>query len=277
MNNLQIEQFNKRLSELGKFTQGHEVRYKESEIIDWIADCVNIFYEIGIDSVIIRNFLDHFRSKTDKIEFRDIMGKKESETVKTIGPFREEVSEGMSGFRRYRSGYYILAGSFYYAKIAFSAARNALKNKIEEKRIVPLWLISSIGAQERLRHIASSLELIESKYEQKDAFSLVTESITLLDSVLNLDTDLRTKDSIGGKLNSLIENEAKRQTFGVSKDLVVGLNCGRILRNEKVIHKDKPLKYDIPFLIATSFAYLVLFFVECAILNGKVVTYEESN
>ena len=72
----------------------------------------------------------------------------------------------------------------------------------------------------------------------------------------------------------MIENEPKRQSFGVSRDLVAGLNSGRILRNEKVIHKEAPLKYELPFLVATTFAYLILFFVECAILNGKVIYYE---
>lgn len=273
MNNKQIEQFNMRIESLEKFTKNNGASYKESKIIDWIAECINLFYEIGVDSVIIRNFLEHFRSKIEKFEYKDMLGKKENETVKAIGPFHEEILTNRIT-RPQKTGNYVLAGSFYYAKIAFSAAKNTLKSKISEKRIVPFWLIEQTAVLNKIKHLASSLELIESKYEQKDACGLITESITLLDSVLNLDVDLKTKDSMGGKLNSLMENKEKQQIFGVSKDLVIGLNCGRILRNEKVIHKVAPLKYEIPFLIATSFAYLVLFFIECAILNGKVVNYE---
>ncbi|MBI2514936.1 hypothetical protein HYV91_01990 [Candidatus Wolfebacteria bacterium] len=277
MNNIQIEQFDKRLRELGKFTQDRDGGYKETEIIDWIADCTNLFYEVGVDSVAIRHFLDYFNFRIEEVKINNDMvifpGHNDRfEKVRVIGPFQEEYND--DGFFRRKTGNYILAGSFYYARVAFSAAKNTLKRKIEEKRLVPFWLVEQTATQDKLKHLTSSLELIENKYEQRDAHGLVTESITLLDSVLNLDEDLKTKDSIGGKLNSLIENESKRQSFGVSRDLVVGLNSGRILRNEKVIHKEAPLKYEIPFLIATSFAYLVLFFVECAILNGKVIHYE---
>lgn len=277
MNNIQIEQFNKRLEELGKFTQGHGGTYKETEIIDWIADCVNLFYEVGVDFVVIRHFLDYFNFRIVEVKINDsIVGfpshEDRFEKVRFIGPFQEEFID--TNYFRHKTGNYILTESFYYAKIAFSVARNTLKSKIAEKRIVPFWLVEQTTAQEKLKHLTSSLELIENKYEQKDARGLVAESVTLLDGVLNLDKDLKIKDSVGGKLNSLIENEPKRQSFGVSRDLVAGLNSGRILRNEKVIHKEAPLKYEVPFLIATSFAYLVLFFMECAILNGKVIHYE---
>ena len=280
MNDIQIKQFEDRLKELGEFAKRADGRYSESEIIDWVSECVGVFYEIGVDAVIIRIFLDYFSFGIVEAEdygVHMIMREPELYKVKTIGPFHEKTHQE-SGFSRRRvpSGHYELVGSFYYAKIAFSSARNTLKNKIAERRIVPFWLIEQTSADDSIKHLSSSLELIENKYENKDAYGLVTEAVTLLDSVLNLDADLKNKDSIGGKLSSLIENETKRQTFGVSKDLIIGLNCGRILRNAKVIHKDAPIKYEFPFLIATSFAYLVLFFVECAVLNGKIINYEQN-
>ena len=277
MNNIQIEQFNERLKKLGEFAKRADGRYSESEIIDWVSECVGVFYEIGVDAVIIRIFLDYFSFGIAEAEDEGPVFMREPELykVKTIGPFHEKTHQE-SGYSRRRvpSGYYELVGSFYYAKIAFSSARNTLKNKVAERRIVPFWLIEQTSADDSIKHLSSSLELIESKYENKDAHGLVTEAVTLLDSVLNLDADLKNKANIGGKLSSLVENETKRQTFGVSKDLIIGLNCGRILRNAKVIHKDMPIKYEFPFLIATSFAYLVLFFVECTILNEKVIHYE---
>lgn len=273
MNNIQINHLNDRLNSLGKFTQNRS-SYKESAIIDWIADCVNLFYEIGVDSVIIRNFLDHFRSRTEEIEIEVWHGGKvkEKQMVNAIGPFREEIMGGLTPFR---TGNYVLAGSFYYAKVAFSAATNTLKNKVEEKRIVPFWMVEQISQAENLTHIASSLELIETKYEQGNTDGLVSETITLLESILNLDSELEKKGKLGSKLNTLIDNPTERQKFGVSEDLVRGINCGRILRNEKMTHKKASLKYEFPFLIASSFSYLVLFFVECAILNGKVISFDK--
>ena len=271
MNNIQIKQFNKRLDKLEKFAKDQEENYKEPEIIDWISDCINVFYEIGVDTVIIRHFLDYFSFGFTDIEItgdlQRLMRKdKEFEKVKSIGPFFEVMKDELDynpGGPRISSGEYSLKGSFYYAKVAFSAARNVLKSKIEEKRIVPFWLIEQTAKQDDTKHLASSLELIENKYKHRDSDGLATESVTLLDSILKLDTELKTKSRIGDRLRSLIEDLKKLERVpGVSKDLAIGPNCGRIIRNEKIIHKNTPVKYDFPFLIATSFAYLVLFFIE---------------
>ncbi|MBP6866428.1 MAG: hypothetical protein KBC12_02725 [Candidatus Pacebacteria bacterium] len=277
MNSIQLKQFEERLESLGKFAQDKNIAtYKEHKIIDWISDCINLFYEIGVDSVIIRNFLDHFRTKTEKVKIkRNILmpGSNEEEyaTVNSIGPFQQEVT---FGFYPKITENYILAGSFYYAKVAFSSARNKLKNKISEKRIVPIWLVEQTAKEDRTKLIASSLELIENKYEQEDSDGLITESVTLLDSILNLDNELKNKGKIGNKLRFLFENKNKLSIFGVTEDLVKGINNGRILRNEKIIHKNIPRKGNFPFLIATTFAYMVLHFLECAILNEKLLIKE---
>jgi hypothetical protein len=113
----------------------------------------------------------------------------------------------------------------------------------------------------------SSLELVQHKYENIDSEGLITESITLLNSALDWDAELKEKDKLGAKLSILIQNSTKRESFGVSEDLVKALNSARIIRNEKIVHKNNPLKYELPFLIATTFAYLVIFFVECTALN----------
>jgi hypothetical protein len=128
-----------------------------------------------------------------------------------------------------------------------------------------------MSTSEKTKHITTSLELIENKYESGDAEGLVTESITLLDSILSTNPNLKEKSTLTEKLNTLKDNSSLREEFGVSRDLVIGLNCGRIVRNEKIIHKNSSRKYDIPFLIATSFAYLVIFFTECVTTHGKVL------
>lgn len=207
-------------------------------------------------------------------EVEDFFGKKTRHQVRAIGPFQEEISAGYGNFR---TGHYMLEGSFYYAKVPFSAARNTLKKRIDEKRIVPNWLIDEIQNFDQLRHVASSMELIESKYEQRDAHGLISESNTLLASVLNLDPELSSMKSIGGQLNALIDSEAKREDFGVSQDLLRGLNSGRLIRNGKVAHKNLSIKYELPFLVAVSFAYLVIFFVESAILRGKLIPGSNPN
>jgi hypothetical protein len=278
MNNIQVEQFNKKLKDLGAFTKDKK-KYSELEIIDWVAECIGVFYEIGVDTVVVRHFLDYFSFGTAELTENPVYVMARTTDVyktKCIGPFYEAThQESGSSSKRVSSGHYTLEGSFYYARIAFASARKILENKNQERKIVPIWLIDRTREYDELRHITSSLELIEEKYEKFDANGLATEATTLLQSVLDLNKDNTSKDKLGSKLNSLVEDEKKREDFGVSKDLVIGLNCARLIRNEKVVHKDVPLKYEIPFMVTVSFAYLVLFFVECAILKGKIINYDK--
>src|SRR3990167_5998245 len=137
MNNMQIEQFNERLKKLGEFTKRADGKYSESEIIDWVSECVGVFYEIGVDAIIIRIFLDYFSFGIAEAENHDdymLTREPEFYKVKRIGPFHEKTHQE-SGYSRLRvpSGHYELVGSFYYAKIAFSSARNTLKNRSEER------------------------------------------------------------------------------------------------------------------------------------------------
>ncbi len=273
MNKVQILQFQERLGGLKIFLSEPKPRYTESVIIDWISDCVNLFYEIGVNDVIVENFLNYFQSSTQERENRSMTGETGREIVDKIGPFQAEKNRYLMTTIE-NTGKYILTGSLYYPKIAFSAAQSILKGNLLEKKLVPMWLTDEVEKIEHLRHLYSSFELIEEKYEAKDSNGLIAESVTLLTSVLNLDEDLKKNIKLGGKLHSLIENVKKRENFGVSLDLVNGLNCGRILRNEKVTHKDLSLKYEFPFMVAVCFSYLVIFFIECAILNGKIISYE---
>lgn len=277
MNSIQITQYKEKLFALGEFSKKRS-GYTEQEIIDWVSECIGVFYEIGVDAVIIRNFLDYFSFGSVEVaddHMMSPMSEPKYHKTKTIGPFYETTERAYVFSHRSGTGEYGLVGSFYYAKIAFSSAQNILKHGVEEKRIVPVWLIEQLAPLSELNHISASLELIEIKYEESDTLGLIGVVNTLLQSVLDLDTDLAKKDKLGGKLKLLIDNEKIRGKFGVSKDLVDGLNCARLIRNEKVVHKDVPLKYDIPFMVAVSFAYLVLFFVECSILNGKIINYDK--
>lgn len=274
MNNLEVTKFKERLDALSKFLNGRAGFYNEREIVDWIADCTTLFYDIGIDPGIIGSFLNHFRSGTEEIDIKNDFGNTTREFVKAIGPFREYVISSM--IEVHHSNQYELTGSVYYATIAFAVAGNELKNKIDEKRIVPLWLVEEVKKHQALQHVGSSLELIEEKYERMEADGLLGEANTLLGSILSLDPSLAGK-SPGERLRILTDNEGARKRFGASKDLIAGLNSGRIVRNEKIDHKNLPLKYNLPFTIAACFTYLVLFFAECTILTGELIKLEKSS
>ena len=251
MNKTEIEQLEKEINYLDNFFEKKKI-FQENEIIEWVAYCVALFSKTGVNSEIISDFLKFFgcfRTKRDKLPW----------IIYKLGPFS----------RSYGSDSYELEGSLYYKKIAFTSARTILKNKQEEEKLVPSWLIKNLS-DKKYSNLISSLELIEKSYQDKNADGLVKNSLTLLDSVLNFDSKLKLKKP-KGKLNCLIDDENEREKFGVSKDFVTALNNNRVIRNEEVIHKDLPLKYNIPFLVSLSFAHLVLLFLEITIITGKII------
>lgn len=275
MNKVQIKNFNDKLKKLEDFAtekiiidSNQNDNYSERAIIDWISECVNLFYAIGVDGIVIKHFLDYFSfnitevetDTTNQVVFPGFQEKKKQ--IKNIGPFRQNSNYfGVSNT-------YHLSGSFYYAKIAFSSARNILKNNIDEKRIVPLWLIELLSENDKTKHISSSLELMEEKYNKRNSEGLIIESNTILDNILNLDPLLKKSGNLKKKLDELIKDTKKMESLGINKELLEALNSGRIIRNKKIVHKEIPIRYNLPFIIATSFAYLVIFFIECLILNS---------
>lgn len=116
------------------------------------------------------------------------------------------------------------------------------------------------------------MELVEDCYQKKDKDGMIIHANNVLGLILDLDNDLKKKgkNSVGVKLNILLNSEDKLNNLGISKDVVSALNGFRIIRNKKVAHNDLPLKSDIPFIVVVSFVYLAIFFVEVIILNGEV-------
>lgn len=277
MNKVQIKQFNSKLNELENFINNKPIfnsgalvrgirkivgvkiedkRFEESEIFDWIAECSSFFSEIGVSYVIIDNFLNFFKFSTENTE---------DGLEKRIGPF---VAVGWNNKIYNLSGIF----NFSYTKIAFRCAQSNLDKIVEEERIVPIWLTKELSLNDGTKNMSSSLELVESCYQSRDRNGVIINVNNLLDSILNLDDDLKKegKNSIGKKLSLLSDDKNKLEKFGVSKDVVLALNGFRLIRNKQVAHRDSPLKYDIPFIVAVSFVYLVIFFLECFILNSEI-------
>ncbi|MDF1498750.1 MAG: hypothetical protein P1P85_05385 [Patescibacteria group bacterium] len=249
MNKIEIEQLEKEINHLDNF-------FEENKIIEWIAHCVALFSKIKVNNEIISNFLKFFggfRIRKNEMNFGI------NSVIYEFGPFSKSQKDN----------HYELTGSLYYKKIAFTSARVILKSKQEEEKLVPRWLIKELPIK-KYSNLISSLELIEKSYQDKSADGLVKNSLTLLDSILNLDNKLKEKEP-RGKLNCLIDNKNEREKFGVSRDFVTALNNNRVIRNEEVIHKDLPIKYNIPFLVSLSFAHLVLLFLEITITTGKII------
>mgnify|MGYP001595749933 CR=1 FL=1 len=276
----QVNLYSQELDRLRDFFDGRE-SFTQNEIIDWIAECTAIFTNIGVNESVISKFLEFFSIKSKEVEFEydplyNYMHPKKdkySVTVKTIGSFEQSISvSGVGAFmENYASDLYVLKGGLYYAKVAYSTAKAILQRELDEERLVPQWLINSFSTKDTYTSLFSSLELMESNYQDQDTDGIIKNSLSLLDSLLQIDPIFKKKRDLGARLQCLVDNQQCRGAFGISRDLACALNNSKVIRNEKSVHKAiLPLQYNIPFLVAVSFAYLTIYFLEVASASGKI-------
>ncbi|MEK7072784.1 MAG: hypothetical protein AAB969_04385, partial [Patescibacteria group bacterium] len=172
----QIKQYQLKLNKLRNFFDGRD-RFTQNEIIDWVAECTATFTDIGVNESVISKFLEFFSIKSKKIEFEyghleTFMNPKKdkySVAVQTIGAFEQEVIETAGLGENGVSNMYKLTSGLYYARVAYSTAQAILKRKLDEERLVPRWLLNVFSENEKFSNLFSSLELIESNYQDKDA------------------------------------------------------------------------------------------------------------
>jgi hypothetical protein len=269
MNNLQIKRYKNRLDELEKFIDRTEP-FQGQDLLKWISAMITLLVELKVDSNILSGFMKTFEISND----RDLVG-----MYPKIGPFEYEYDYGYGGQTKRESGYRIIGNTFnlrkpsgwiYYVRIAFVSARSILDGLQNENKIVPKFLIDLLSQNVKYSHIVSSLELIEQAYDSKTTDSLVKNSITLLDSVLDLDEKLKLAGKLSKKLTILNSDSTIRDKFSVSKEFVFALDNSRLVRNMQSVHKAPLLKYDIPFIVATSCAYLVVVFLENTLAKGDL-------
>ncbi len=252
MTNLEIETLKKRINDLEEFL--NSTSFYRNGIFDWIAECVALFSEFEMNNEVISGFMKTFDCNDN--------------FALSIGPFKYSN----------KNRAYVLFNSFgtknlekdYYIRIAFVSARAILRKEHARKKIVPYFLVELLSESIKYSNIHSSLELIEKNYSERSADSLLKNSIVLLESILNLEETLR-EEKLALKLEKLMGNKKLREKFGASRDIIKALNNSRVVRNIEVSHKDLPLEYDIPFLVVSGFAYLVILFLEIVISTGDLI------
>jgi len=265
--NLRIEQLKNQLKKLEDYINSKAV-FQKQELLLWIATTIAFLSEVGINSEIVNGFMRTFEFKNLRCGLR---GKPE------IGPFVYDfdINDRESGYKLENNFFSFDTGKpsqdIYYVRVAFTAIRAKLNREQEEERLVPKFIIDCLSNNGKYGHIISSLELIEQSYSNKDTDGLVKNSITLLGSILDLDDQLKDKGSLSRKLSMLNNNKVICAKFGIEKEYIFALNNSRIVRNIKSAHKNLPLKYDMPFVITSGFAYLIVMFLEITIATGEIL------
>lgn len=261
MNNIKNKQLEEKLKELKNFPNSKDNFYEE-EIFNWVAECVSLFTEIGINTEIIGSFMKNFEYEETKT------GSLPQFKKMSIGPFiREEFEYATLGhpyeFKDIKKTHYI--------KIAFTAARTILERGIEERRIVPISLIEELKQRQKYKQLANTLELLEGAYQKRDEQKMLNEANNLLDEILSLHSGLN-KGNISAKLKKIRTDPKIKNQFGNPSDEILNaLDNNRIIRNKKSGHIKTPLKYSISLLVALSYAYLVIMFLEIVISSSRLI------
>ncbi len=277
-----VEQLKGKLDKLEKEINDKDEFYKK-ELIDWIVECTALFSQLKVNNEIIKRFIDVFDVR--KIGFEEETSEKARASTEPNSfshcnhSFTGGVNEIKDCYKMNESGKN--SKNIFYVNLAFTTARAIIENEEENERLVPKYLIETLFKSGNYLHIISSLELIEDNYEERNSDGLITNTVTLLDSILNLDEDLRIiknegkKDrirSIGLKLEFLEKNVIARQRFGVSHDIIKTLNNARVIRNVKNVHKkDSPIEFNTPFIVAMGFASITILFLEMTNATGEVI------
>lgn len=249
--NSRIEYWRKKLEELeNRVTSVQKI--STVELIEWSAECVSTFSILGVNSDIIRGFMNLFEHGHD-----DIKGPQ-----KIIFDYWQNPSRQKDRIK-----------GFFYPNVAFTTARLLIESLEETERLVPNSLIKIFENHSSYGHIATSLESMQRAFEQKDPISLLNSSQSILQSVINIEPQLQTLDKQGLKrqLNFLLDSKNINilNKFGVGTELVEIFHNFRYLRNKASQHINVPLPH-MPLAVSLSFAHLVLIFINGTLTMNQV-------
>lgn len=261
--NVRIQSYTSRLFKLREYLDW-KVEFKEEEVCAWVAACVDLFVEIGLHDQVIEWFMKTFEFEPDKWDLLSWWQKHH------IWP----LPKAWSIYNLYRHDIFSNPPSerVYYAKIAFNWGKAAIKRMAEEEVIVPKWLIQYFkNREDKYQNISSSIQLIDKALLIKDGDSLLKNTVGLLENILDLEVTLQWLD-LSKKLKQLDAKEELRNKFWIQKEFVFALNNSRLVRNAKIIHKTRPIKYEIPFLVAITCAYLGVMLLEFTIAQWELIS-----
>ncbi len=229
-------------------------RYSLDGLVKWSAKTAAFFETVGVP----QNVIDHF------LIIFNINYLKEKE----ISPLERDPRDGAFVYFKKFSEDRLMP-----LWIAIEYAEIKIKYMQFEESLVPRWLLSTLSNKKGVEHISSALQALDQAFENRSAKDILNHSNSLLESILNLDSRLTTKD-LGPKLQTLSEDRDGKIRYkfgGLSCDFFRGINASRLIRNERVVHSNIGMNHNIPFIVGASSAYLVVTLLEATLSAGKLV------
>lgn len=257
------EELRKQLEELRLFLEP-DIKRSANEIVNWVSKCVAFFAAIEMNESIIQGFMRAFETKE--------MATSDGVLISSnLGPFQATHDPHFSP-RVFTSIYdkEYAHDEILYIRIAFQTARNIIEKSEDAERLIPKSLVNFFTERTQYSHISSSLELLEQNFENKDSSGMIANSMTLLGSILDLDQTLKGKE-LSLQLKNIRANKELMEKFGLRAEIQSALDNSRILRNNLASHKSLAIEYNIPYAVALSAAYLVIFVLKIVMAEGELI------
>lgn len=276
MDDIKRKQQKEKLDELEKFPHSKE-NFNEEEINGWVGECSSLFTEIGVDAQIVGDFIRNFAYVEEEKEDHSLYSLSNLKYVqKNMGPFVSEdygflfKGHGSAGNYKFKNN-----TKTHYIKFAFTVANENLKKDKEDGRIVPILLIEELKHKrgQRYKQLINIIDSLESVCQKRDEQKMLNAANDLLNEILNFHPVLRKmKNNLNQKLQEIIKTSIIKKQFGdLDNEFLNALDNNRIIRNKKSGHIKTPLKYNVSFLVAVSYVYLISIFLQIVVSNGKLI------
>jgi hypothetical protein len=218
------------------------------ELTVWYIQCLMLLEEIGINDNLLDNFSTYFNphliQSNDNASLFILLDQ---------GPLKTKF------------------GSTHMMTIngVFEFAFKKLETMEEEERLIPKFLINYFKEKEEYGAIFTTLKTIEDSVSGKNIDTLITSANTLLDLILDSVEELKGK-KLGTKLTLLKDNKVLSESLSINSEIILALNNCRITRNEGLIHPLPAAKNSIPYIMAVSYAHLVIMTLINLLSVGKL-------
>lgn len=229
------------------------------------------FTEIDVKENIISYFLSKLEYRETELDgtFNQLHHSGKS-NISSIGPFLFDEVNGKYQIRSHDQTKISTGGNIYLTPIlvAFKVAQNIIDHEIEQKRIVPKYLLNQFR-DEKYVNIFTALENIQTKYDQRNATEMTRSVVHVTDLICDLiipNSSNKTDNKIGEKLKRLYDDKKLCDTYSIKRGWIWALNNARLIRNIDMHNKPEPTT----LFEATGYCHILMILISSIMSSGKL-------
>lgn len=239
----------------------------ESDVQQWISECLVHFTEVGVPSNIISFFLE-------KIDHNDITNANLPDLSESRKLFIHTLyDEGYSINPKYRlSGQddnHPVMNPFL---VAFKVAENLIDSYEDTLHLVPQSLMRELDRYNETKTLSVSLSAIQSLYPERNTKGILVALVSATESLLKLIPELSDKNKLYPKIQKAYETKSIYEKYSMSREILWSLNNARIIRNTDIHEPDKT--NETPMYEVVSYSHLLVLLILSILNSGEIALSE---